>query len=117
MRKNKNVHVLLALSSVCALLIGIWAIQSQGSQANSFGPQQQLAAAATTPDVGKGGSTGTQPGQSSTGMPGQGGSAMKTPGSNDKSSDVGGIFCNRICLYAPDMWDLTCAPVCTYPGP
>lgn len=114
MRSNQYVSTSLVLVAVCALVIGLWVVQAPGSQANPVGAQLRVAAAS---DVGQGGpggtSTGVKPGGGTNVGPGKGEGAMRTPGVGEKSKDVGGMYCTRTCMMMPDLWDQSCASVCT----
>jgi hypothetical protein len=100
--------------AVCALVVGLWAVQASGSQANQVGAQLRVAAASDVGPAGSGGtSTGVKPGGGTNVVPGKGEGAMRAPGGGEKSKDVGGMYCTRTCMMMPDLWDQSCTSVCT----
>lgn len=118
MRNNRNVSISLALMAACVLLIGLWTLQATSSQANAVSAQQQVAAGTARPDVGKGGPIGGSPGvQPVVGPitgPAKGEGAVKVPGAGEMIKNIGGIYCTRMCMSMPDLWDQSCSSVCTY---
>ncbi len=93
--KKHTANIMISLVAVCIALVGLWAIQaSSADRTGADNPQIQ-------------GPRGMQPG---TGTAVQQG--MTIP-SNAKSNDEGGIYCTRVCVSMPDLWDTSCVPECS----
>ncbi|MGO9572664.1 MAG: hypothetical protein ACLP5H_34545 [Desulfomonilaceae bacterium] len=118
MRNNRNVSISLALMAACVLLIGLWTLQATSSQANPVSAQHQVAADSARSDVEQegpsGGSPGVNPGVGPITGPAKGEGAVKAPGAGEKIKNLGGIYCTRMCMSMPDLWDQSCSSVCTY---
>ncbi len=90
---NYNLNIVISLVTVCVVLMGVWAIQaSSATTTGANNPQIQ-------------GPGNAQPGAGLKVQPG-----MTLP-SNAK--DEGGIYCNRVCVSMPDLWDMSCVPACS----
>lgn len=90
---NKHTaNIIMSLMTVCIVFVGLWVIQA--SSANTTGtdnPQFQ-------------GAGSMHPGTGSAVQPG-----MTVP---SKATDEGGIYCSRVCVSMPDLWDMSCVPEC-----
>ncbi len=92
---KRTANIIMSVMTVCILLVGVWAIQASSAGATGSDNTQFQS------------SSSMQPGTGSAAQPG-----MALP-SKAKTNDEGGMYCSRVCVSLPDLWDMSCVPECS----